>query len=119
MKVVVISGSPRKNGYTEKMVEKFISHVSGEVVYYNAYNEKVAPCTDCRFCFKKRECSIKDSMTNIYEDLEQSDVIVFATPVYFHSVSAPLKMIIDRLQVYWSNNYVRKEKSILKEKKIE
>lgn len=59
---------------------------------------------DCRFCWKKKECVIKDGMQDIYQKLEEADNIVLASPMYFHSITGRMKALIDRFQVYWAGH---------------
>lgn len=117
MKTLIFFASPNKKGNTYKLVEKFIEGIQGEVDIIYVYNKKVAPCTDCKYCYSKEQCAIKDDMEEIYKKIKVSDVIVIATPLYFSSVSAPMKAIIDRLQVYWSKKYIRKDRENIKIKK--
>lgn len=109
MKTLIFFGAARKKGHTKEMVDLLIEHLDGEVEVIDAYREPVAPCIDCRYCWKKKGCSIKDDMQDIYRKIEETDNIVFASPIYFHSVTGPLKTMIDRLQVYWAA-HVRKDK---------
>ena len=68
------------------------------------YRTEVQPCMDCRFCWKKKECVIKDGMQDIYQKLEEADNIVLASPMYFHSITGRMKTLIDRFQVYWAGH---------------
>ncbi len=114
MKTVIINGSPRKNGYTSKFVEIYLQYVKGDVSVINAYESKIKPCTDCRYCWKNPKC-IFDDMSDIYRQLENADIVVFATPVYFFGVPAPLKGLIDRFQVYYAN--CKRDEKIVQNKK--
>lgn len=109
MKTLIFTGSPRKKGHTKEMVDLLIENLEGEVEVIDAYTNKVSPCIDCRYCWHKKGCSIKDGMQEIYAKIEATDNIIFASPVYFHSVTGPLKTMIDRLQIYWAA-HVRKDK---------
>lgn len=103
MKVLLCNGSPRKQGFTTQMAEHVLQAMhASRVDIYNAYAEPVTPCKDCRYCWKKRACSIQDNMQQMYQKIDEADVIIFASPVYFHSITGPLKSFIDRLQVYWA-----------------
>lgn len=108
MKTLVISGSARKNGHTRQMVDLFLEHLEGEKEIIDAYRTEVKPCMDCRYCWKKKECVIKDGMQDIYRKLEEADNIILASPMYFHSVTGRMKELIDRFQVYWAG-HVRKD----------
>lgn len=104
MKTLVILGAARKNGHTRKMVDLFLSHLEGEAEIIDAYRTDVKPCMDCRYCWKKKECAIKDGMQDIYKKIEEADNILLASPMYFHSVTGRMKTLIDRLQVYWAGH---------------
>ena len=100
MSILIISGSPRKGGNTELLVEAFAKgaaeHHHVEIVSVRDY--KVNPCLGCNACFKSEAntCAQKDDMTVIYEKMSQADMLVIASPVYFYSISAQLKAVIDR-----------------------
>ena len=101
MNILILSGSPRKGGNTELLVEAFAKgaaerqhHV--EIVSVRDYN--VNPCLGCDACFKNdaNTCAQKDDMAAIYEKMSQADMLVIASPVYFYGISAQLKAVIDR-----------------------
>lgn len=62
--------------------------------------KSIAPCDGCLSCERTRECHIKDDMQDIYTKLLEADGIIFATPVYFWTVSAQAKTLIDRTYVF-------------------
>lgn len=104
MKTLVFFGSARPNGHTKAMTDLFLETLGGDYELLDAYRmEDVAPCKDCRYCWHKNGCSISDGMKEIYQKIEEADNILLATPIYFHSVSGKLKVIIDRLQPYWAS----------------
>lgn len=111
MKALIIKGNPRKNGKTDKLLDSFIKGLEDsncEVEIIDSVKEKVSPCTGCLYCEKKGECIIKDGMQEIYKKVEASDIMVIASPVYFASVTAQLKAVIDRLQTLFSRRYILK-----------
>ncbi len=114
MKTLILFGSPRQNGHTKQMLNVILEHIEGEHKLIDAYKyfhseNQINPCLDCRYCWKHTKCIIDDSMNEVYEYLEQCDNIIIATPIYFHGLPAPLKIIIDRFQVYWASTK-RKDK---------
>ncbi len=113
MKTLVFFGSARKEGNTKTLLSAFLEGLGKDteniVTLIDAYRTEIEPCKDCRYCWHKRGCSIKDYGQEIYRMVDEADVIVFASPVYFHSVSGPLKCIIDRMQMYWAQ-FMRKDK---------
>ena len=99
MNILIFSGSPRKGGNTELLTEAFTKgaaeHHHVEIVSVHDY--KVNPCLGCNACFKTDGiCAQKDDMALIYEKMSQTDMLVIASPVYFYSISAQLKAVIDR-----------------------
>ena len=100
MNILILSGSPRKGGNTDLLVEAFVKGASQkhhvEVVSVRDY--KVNPCMGCNACFKNKDktCAQKDDMPLIYEKMSQADMLVIASPVYFYGLSAQLKTVIDR-----------------------
>ena len=100
MNILILSGSPRKGGNTELLVEAFAKgateHHHVEIVSVRDY--QVNPCLGCNSCFKANGiCAQKDDMSILYEKMNQADMLVIASPVYFYSISAQLKAFIDRL----------------------
>ena len=69
---------------------------------------KFSPCTHCDGCLKTGSCIVKDEMQGIYQDFEQADVIVLASPIQFTGVTAQMKGMIDRFQSRWVRKYVLK-----------
>ena len=100
MNILILSGSPRKGGNTDLLVEAFVKGVSQkhhvEVVSVRDY--KVNPCMGCNACFKSKDntCVQKDDMPLVYEKMSQANMLVIASPVYFYGLSAQLKAVIDR-----------------------
>ncbi len=103
MKVLGIVCSPRKGGNTEILVEEALAaarEAGAQTELVLVAGKNIAPCDGCASCFKTGVCKIKDDMQPIYQQLEAADAIIFGTPVYFHSVSAQAKAIIDRTYPY-------------------
>ncbi len=97
--VLVLMSSSRKNGNTDRLANTFINGVeengySTEKVYVNYQNIK--PCLGCNICQKTKECIQKDDMQDIYKKMLEAKVIVFASPVYFYTFNASMKLLIDR-----------------------
>lgn len=97
--VLTLMSSPRKNGNTDRLANAFIKGVeengySTEKIYVNYQNIK--PCLGCNVCQKTNQCVQKDDMQEIYEKMLEAKVIVFASPVYFYTFNASMKLLIDR-----------------------
>ncbi len=107
-KVLAIMGSPRKNKNTDKLLDAFLKTINQELytiekVYLNELDIK--HCTGCEFCNKTGNCSKKDDMSELYEKIDSSQVIIVAAPVYFNSLNGLTKNMIDRCQRYWALKY--------------
>ena len=101
MKIVVLNGSPRRGGNTELMADSFIKGAAEqghEVHKVNLGEKKVAPCRAWEYCFSHDGvCIQNDDMKEVLELTDGADMIVFASPIYWFTVSAQLKAAIDRL----------------------
>lgn len=106
MKVLVISSSPRKDGNSDVLCEQFAKGAkeSGhEVEKISLRKKKIAPCQACYACMEHHACAIKDDMEEISAKLMGADVIALASPVYFYSVAAQMKVMIDRCLVNYQD----------------
>jgi multimeric flavodoxin WrbA len=100
-KILVVLGSPRKNGNSAILATKCAEgakEVGADVETIFLQGLKIAPCNACDACVKKPEggCVIKDDMIPLYKKIEQATAIVFVTPTYWFNMSAQLKLFIDR-----------------------
>lgn len=99
MMVVGISGSPRKGGNTEFLLNEALGVAlerDFEVERLFCSEIKVGFCMDCGNCAKGKACPEEDDMPTILDALEKADGIIAASPVYFGSVTAQLKSVFDR-----------------------
>jgi multimeric flavodoxin WrbA len=100
MKIVGIVGSPRKNGNTEILMNealKVAREAGFETEMFLMSQKQVAPCDACGTCFEVGDCVVQDDMQGLYAMLEKADGVIFGSPVYFGSVSAQMKAIMDRM----------------------
>ncbi len=100
-KIVVITGSPRKNGNSFAMTDAFIKAAQSKghtVTRFDAAMKKVGGCRACLTCFKTgKACSFDDDFNVIAPAIEEADVVVFTTPVYWYTFPAQIKGVIDRI----------------------
>lgn len=100
MKVTVITGSPHKKGTSALLADKFIEgaiDAGHEVLRFDAAFEDVKPCLACDYCASHDgQCVRKDAMDEWYEKLIDSDMVVFVTPIYYYTMSAQIKAVVDR-----------------------
>lgn len=100
MKIVVLQGSPNRDGSTAILAEEFArgARGAGHVVERVDVAEKdVAPCRGCVACgYGARPCAQRDGMGRILDAVLASDMLVLATPLYYYGMTAQLKAVIDR-----------------------
>lgn len=111
MKVLTLMGSERLNNNTHNSINLFLKSqkLENEEIYsYNIKELNFRECISCYGCAKSPACVLKDDLTHIYKLIEEVDLIIFATPIYFNSLSAIAKKLVDRMQVYWSRKFVLK-----------
>ena len=100
-KIVVITGSPRKNGNSFAMTDAFIQAAEAKghtVTRFDAAMKKVGGCRACETCFKTgKACSFDDDFNTIAPAILEADAVVFTMPVYWYSIPAQIKGVIDRL----------------------
>ncbi len=104
VKVLGISASPRKSGNSDTLLEGFLSGArqAGASVEKLVLNDLAfRPCQECGGCDKTGVCVLSDDLTAVYEKVARADVIAIATPLFFRSVSAQAKMMIDRFHCLW------------------
>ncbi len=104
-RVLILAGSPRKNGNSATLCRAFAkgAEESGhevELIYLRDKN--IGYCQACYYC-KSHDgsCSIKDDMAEILDKMNAADVLVMASPVYFYSIDAQMKALIDRTVARW------------------
>lgn len=86
-------------------------HVTEKVYLYGV---DIAACVDCRVCKKGNlTCVLKDGMNVLYPKLEEADVIVFGTPLYWYGPSAKMKLLLDRLRPYIASKKLKGKRAIL------
>lgn len=113
MQMVIVLGSPRKNGNSEtlaKAVAEGFEKSGGTVEYIRLNRLSIRPCQGCGGCDKTGVCVIKDDMTEIYEQVDKADRLLMVSPIYFYSPSAQLKIFIDRIQARWARRYNLKDR---------
>jgi multimeric flavodoxin WrbA len=99
MKAIGIVGSPRKNGNTEFLTRHTLKSIAEEGLdteLIRLAGLDIRPCIACGACDEKEQCPIKDDLLPIYEKMKQAEAIILASPVYYSSVSALLKGLMER-----------------------
>lgn len=99
MKIVGILGSPRKGGNTEILLDVAVEKAQKNGVLIDKISlrdKSIAPCDACLGCIKTGKCVIEDDAQEIYDKMVESDGIIWATPVYFWSMTSHTKTLMDR-----------------------
>ena len=111
LKVMALMGSPRKSGYTAKLLGTLLREFpkGTDIEIVNLYELSPVPCNACGYCKAVNGCSKKD-LEEFFKKFETADVIIFSTPIYFMGVPAPLKALIDRFQRYYEARFRRNVK---------
>ncbi len=104
MNILIVTGSPRKNGNTEIMADAFSQsarEAGHKVTIRKLSTLKINPCLDCKYCFNHEGvCIQKDDMNEILKDVKQTDMLVIASPIYWFDISAQTKCFIDRMYAF-------------------
>ncbi len=107
-KVLIISSSFRKGGNSEMLAREFEKgaiEAGNEVETVSLRDKKIGFCRGCFACLKLGKCVIPDDAVEIAEKMKKADVLVFATPVYYYSVSGQLKTMLDRANPLYDSDY--------------
>ncbi|HEX2966136.1 MAG TPA: flavodoxin family protein [Syntrophorhabdaceae bacterium] len=118
MKTVILFGSPRKKGNTIQLAQSMADQLKKKggyvrMLYLNDLN--IRPCQGCYTCIRDGSCRINDDMKDIRKYILESDVIVYATPIYWFSPSAQLKLVMDRCIAFMddgSQSRIRGKKAV-------
>ena len=116
MKIVVLEGSPNKNGSSNLLADEFIcgAQEAGHTVQViDAAHSDIHPCTGCIHCGYEGPCVQKDDVEAIRKKILEADMLVFATPLYYYGMSAQLKTMIDRFCAFNSSLQRKHMKSAL------
>ncbi len=111
--VLAISGSPRKDGNSDTLLNEFLRGMKEnglDAEVYHLRDLDIKHCKGCNSCFESGYCHIKDDMQILYARLEAADMIVLATPVYFSGMSSLMKQMVDRCQCLWARKEVMGQK---------
>jgi len=105
-KVLILSGSPRKGGNSDMLCDEFLRGAvdaghEAEKIFIR--DRKIGYCQACYACRNTGKCIQHDGMEEVLDKMRWADVIVMASPVYFYSIDAQMKAVIDRTLPQWTN----------------
>ena len=107
-KVLILSSSPRKGGNSETLAAAFAKgaqEAENQVETVHLREKNYGFCLGCLACLKLGHCVIKDDAVEVTAKMHDADVLVFATPVYYYSVSGQLKTMLDRANPLYDTDY--------------
>ncbi|MBO4909659.1 MAG: flavodoxin family protein [Lachnospiraceae bacterium] len=116
MRITILFGSPNRHGSTNILVENFVKGATDaghECEVLDICHMDIHPCTGCVACGYEGPCVQKDDIEQIRTKLLASDMVVFATPLYYYGMSAQLKTVVDRFCAYNSSLNSKHLKSAL------
>lgn len=111
-KILIISSSLRKNSNSEKLALSFAEgakSASHEVEFVSLRDKKIEFCRGCLACQKTTRCVIHDDADLITQKMLTSDILVFATPIYYYEMSGQLKTVLDRANPLYPSDYAFRE----------
>ncbi|MDO4371901.1 MAG: flavodoxin family protein, partial [Clostridia bacterium] len=104
-KILILEGSPRRNGNSAILSEEFArgaQEAGCSVERVRIADKKIAGCLGCNACYRNSgACIQKDDMAEVRERMLAADAIVLASPIYFYSMTAQLKAVIDRTYAFY------------------
>lgn len=112
MKILGIYGSPRKEGNTTLLLRELLKGAKekgAKTTEIFICDLHILPCIEDYSCTQTGNCFLKDDMQDIYKQLIEHDQIVVAAPIFFYSVNAQTKALIDRCQAFWARKYILKQ----------
>lgn len=107
-KILAIYGSPRRNGNTASLLRKAVEGAREEGAEVNEIvlrDLKISPCLEIYGCKKTGRCVIQDDFQVVYDQLLECDGLMLASPIFFYTVSAHTKILMDRCQSLWVKKY--------------
>lgn len=114
MNILILNGSPRPNGNTRKMINAFVEAAGGhKVEVLDVCRKNIKGCLACEYCHSQGNgsCVQKDDMQEVYNFLKEAEMLIIASPIYYHGISGQLKCVIDR---FYSAAYPRKPEKLKK-----
>ena len=117
MKILALIGSPRKGSNTDLLVDQILmgaqskGHAFAKLFLYDLV---ILPCLDCRKCKQGDfECVLIDDMQELYPKLQDTDYLIFGTPVYWYGPTGKMKLFLDRLRPFIASAKLKGKKGML------
>ncbi|MBW2064989.1 MAG: flavodoxin family protein [Deltaproteobacteria bacterium] len=117
MKVIGIYGSPREGGNSDQLLDRALDGArsqGAEITRIYVRDLNMEGCRECGGCDKTGKCVIQDDMQKVYPLLQEADVIILSSPIFFYGLSSQAKALIDRCQALWSKRMLEKKGDVRK-----
>jgi len=108
MKILAIYGSPRREGNTSLLMQQAVAgarQAGAEVEEVVLRDLRMSPCLELYGCKKDGRCIIRDDFQRLYDQLLACQALMLASPIFFYTVSAHTKILMDRCQSLWVKKY--------------
>jgi len=108
MKIMAIYGSPRREGNTSLLLKQAVAgarQAGAEVEEVVLRDLRMSPCLELYGCKKDGRCIIRDDFQRLYDQLLACQALMLASPIFFYTVSAHTKILMDRCQSLWVKKY--------------
>ena len=112
LKVLGISTSPRLKGNTDLLLREALAgaeSTGAQVEYLRLCDLNIAPCNECDSCYKTGKCTVEDDYQMVAAKMLDTGRLIFATPIFFMTVCAQAKLLIDRCQCLWAHKNILKK----------
>lgn len=106
--ILAIYGSPRRKGNTSRLLRSAVEgarETGARVEEVVLRDLKMSPCLEIYGCLKTGRCAIKDDFQAVYDRIVECRGLILASPVFFYTVSAHTKILMDRCQSLWVKRY--------------
>jgi len=103
-RIVLINGSLRANGNTDAIINSLLAGAESKdsiIKRFVLRDKNINDCKGCYYCYNNNSCSIEDDMQEIHHEIQKSDLIILASPMYWWGVTGLMKTFIDRLYLYY------------------
>jgi multimeric flavodoxin WrbA len=107
-KIIAIYGSPRRKGNTAVLLDQAVQgaeEAGAAVERILLHDLEISPCLEIYGCKETGRCSIQDDFQKVYDQLQQCQGLMLASPIFFYAVSAQTKILMDRCQSLWVKKY--------------
>ena len=106
--ILAVYGSPRRQGNTATLLKRAVSgavDAGAQVNEINLRDLKMSPCLEIYGCKKEGKCVIKDDFHQVIDQILSAQGLMLASPIFFYTVSAHTKILMDRCQSLWVKKY--------------